>query len=157
MNAILYPSPIGPLVIGEEAGRITHIMFADHLPQEAQALETAVLFAAKEQLAEYFAGRRRVFELPLAPAGTAFQQAVWEALQTIPYGQVASYGDIARRIGNPKACRAVGGANNRNPISIVIPCHRVVGANGALVGYGGGLDKKQWLLNLEQQKEGESC
>ncbi len=90
-----------------------------------------------------------MFDLPLEPAGTEFQKSVWVALQAIPYGETRSYGDMARQIGNPKACRAVGMANNRNPISIVIPCHRVIGADGSLVGYGGGLDLKQKLLTLE--------
>ena len=98
------------------------------------------------------------FDLPLAPKGTAFQQSVWRALESIPYGEVRSYGDIARQIGNPKACRAIGGANNRNPIAIVIPCHRVIGADGRLVGYGGGLDKKEMLLSLERQvMEAKTC
>ena len=97
------------------------------------------------------AGRRREFQLPLAPKGTEFQQKVWKALLDIPYGETRSYGEIARAIGNPKASRAVGMANNRNPIAIIIPCHRVIGSTGKLVGYGGGLDKKEFLLNLERQ------
>ena len=102
------------------------------------------------QLKEYLAGRRQVFELPLKPEGTAFQKKVWNALLTVPYGETRSYGDIAVQIENPKAFRAVGMANNRNPIPIVIPCHRIIGAGGSLVGHGGGLDIKVKLLELEQ-------
>ena len=100
---------------------------------------------------EYLEGKRREFDLPLAPAGTEFMLRVWKALQDIPYGETRSYKDIATMAGNSKACRAVGMANNRNPISIFIPCHRVIGANGVLVGYGGGLDKKTFLLDLEKK------
>ncbi len=104
---------------------------------------------AKQQLSEYFTNKRQVFELPLEQNGTAFQNQVWQALLTIPYGQVASYADIAQRINNPKAVRAVGAANGKNPISIIVPCHRVIGANGTLTGYAGGLERKQWLLQHE--------
>ncbi len=105
---------------------------------------------AKQQLKEYFAGERRAFDLPLDIYGTDFQQAVWNALMTIPYGETRSYRDIADQVGSPKAVRAVGGANHQNPLSIIIPCHRVIGASGALVGYGGGLDCKRYLLKLEE-------
>ena len=107
---------------------------------------------AKTELTEYFAGQRKSFDLPLEPKGTAFQQSVWRALCEIPYGETVSYGQIAERIGNKKACRAVGMANNRNPIAIIIPCHRVIGAGGKLTGYAGGLDKKEFLLELEAQR-----
>ena len=103
------------------------------------------------QLEEYFSGKRSSFSLPMAPVGTQFMQDVWQALVTIPYGEVRSYRDIAKAIGNPKACRAVGMANNRNPLPIIIPCHRVIGANGKLVGYAGGLDCKEKLLALEKE------
>jgi len=103
------------------------------------------------QLQEYFAGRRTRFDLPLAPRGTAFQQAVWAQLLRIPFGATASYGDIARAIGKPAAVRAVGGANHRNPLSIVIPCHRVIGADGSLTGYGGEMHRKRALLALESR------
>lgn len=109
-----------------------------------------VLDAAQTQLAQYFDGARQRFDLPLAPSGTAFQKRVWQALREIPYGQTWSYGQLAARLGNAKAMRAVGAANGRNPISIVIPCHRVIGANGSLVGFGGGLPVKRQLLALEQ-------
>ena len=112
--------------------------------------ETDLLEKAGNQLIEYFQGKRKNFDLPLEPAGTEFQKKVWKALCTIPYGQTKSYGEIAAQIGNPKACRAVGGANNKNPIMIFIPCHRVIGADGSLVGFGGGLDAKKYMLNLEK-------
>ena len=109
-----------------------------------------VAFAA-EQLREYLRGERKMFDLPLAPEGTVFQKAVWSALQEIPYGQTRSYGEIAAQIGRPKACRAVGMANHCNPIPIFIPCHRVVGADGSLTGYAGGLECKRTLLDLERR------
>jgi methylated-DNA-[protein]-cysteine S-methyltransferase len=108
-----------------------------------------LLSEAFRQLEAYLAGKLTVFSLPLAPAGTPFQRSVWKVLETIPYGKTWSYKDVAVRVGNPKATRAVGMANNRNPISIVVPCHRVIGADGSLVGYGGGLERKAWLLGLE--------
>ncbi|HJO95532.1 MAG TPA: methylated-DNA--[protein]-cysteine S-methyltransferase [Victivallales bacterium] len=111
--------------------------------------DNEVLKDAVEQLEAYFDGSLEEFDLPLAPVGTPFQESVWGALTEIPYGKLASYKDIAEKIDNPKAARAIGGANNKNPISIIIPCHRVIGANGYLVGYGGGLSVKQYLLNLE--------
>ena len=104
---------------------------------------------ARRQLGEYFEGKRRSFDLSLAPRGTAFQHAVWKQLRAIPYGETISYGTLARRVGNPRAARAVGHANGRNPIAIVIPCHRVIGADGGLVGYAGGLPMKRWLLEHE--------
>ncbi len=115
--------------------------------------ETPCLREAHDQLVEYFAGKRREFTIPLRPTGTDFQQRVWQALQTIPYGETRSYGQIAAQIGSPKASRAVGSANHYNPIAIMIPCHRVIGAGGSMVGYGGGLDIKEYLL----QREGVLC
>ena len=112
----------------------------------------AVLDAAAQQLAEYFAGQRQAFDLPLEPTGTAFQKRVWTALTAIPYGETRSYANLARAIDNPAACRAVGAANGRNPISIVVPCHRVIGASGSLTGFGGGLNAKRVLLDHEAQK-----
>lgn len=157
MDQMIYQSPIGTVVIVEENAAITAIRFLEEGAAPAMYTETPLLKRASQQLAEYFAGQRVSFDLPLAPQGTPFQLSVWAALQTIPYGAVCSYGDIARQIGNAKAYRAVGNANNRNPIAIVIPCHRVIGANGKLVGYGGGLDKKEMLLALEQQAGGHIC
>lgn len=117
--------------------------------------EPAVFSGVVEQLEAYFAGERTTFDVPLAPRGTPFQQRVWTQLRTIGYGQTRSYRDVAEAIGAPKAMRAVGLANGRNPISIVVPCHRVVGANGTLTGYGGGLHNKQLLLELEQRVAGQ--
>ena len=116
--------------------------------QERRALPAA-LDAAKRQLAEYFGGDRRDFDLPLAPGGTAFQLRVWKELRRISYGETISYGELARRIGKPTASRAVGAANGRNPLAIVVPCHRVIGADGTLTGYGGGISRKEWLLRHE--------
>lgn len=112
--------------------------------------ETDLLKKAGDQLIEYFQGKRKVFDLPLKPAGTEFQKKVWKALCSIPYGQTRSYGEIAAQIGNPKACRAIGGANNKNPVMIFIPCHRVIGADGSLVGFGGGPYAKKYMLDLEK-------
>lgn len=118
------------------------------MPEKDDA--SPLLGQAADQLREYFAGQRKTFDLPLAPQGTAFQKAVWKALLEIPYGQTCTYGDIARRIGNPRAARAVGMANHCNPLMIVVPCHRVVGSGGALTGYACGLDIKKFLLELEK-------
>ena len=115
-------------------------------PQE----ETPLIQTARQQLEEYFAGKRRRFTLPLAPKGTAFAQKVWRALQDIPYGETRSYLQIAQAVGNPRACRAVGMANHRNPIMVIIPCHRVIGSDGSLTGYAGGLEMKRYLLQLEK-------
>ena len=147
-----YNSLLGPIGIAETDGKLTHLYFSyEGFPEEEHIRkETPILAQAGKQLAEYFAGTRREFDLPLSPKGTEFQQRVWKALLEIPYGETRSYQETAIAAGNGKACRAVGMANNRNPISIIIPCHRVIGANGDLVGYGGGLDKKIWLLALEK-------
>ena len=140
-------SPLGMIVLTEENGALTALDFV----QDGQAFsdDSPVLRAAIWQLEEYFAGKRRAFDLPLAPKGTAFQQACWAELRKIPYGQTISYGTEAARLGKPKACRAVGGANGRNPIPIIIPCHRVIAGDGSLGGYSGGLDIKRALLAIE--------
>ena len=154
MPTYLCPSPIGPLMLEEEHGALTAVRFNPGLPRDAASFSlpsTPLLRQAVEELREYFAGQRREFTVPLAPKGTPFQQKVWAALQTIPYGERRSYKDVAAMVGNEKACRAVGMANNRNPLPIFIPCHRVVGANGNLVGYAGGLDVKTYLLELEKE------
>ena len=148
-----YDTPVGKLIIGEKNGSITRITWTQ-LPKTYLQEETELILNCKNQLEEYFRGKRKTFDLPLAPKGTEFQQKVWLALREIPYGEVRSYKDIAEKVGNPKAARAVGMANNRNPIAIIIPCHRVVGANGKLVGYAGGMEQKEKLLQLE--KNGES-
>lgn len=142
---------LGPILIAEEAGKI--IMLSTHpqfMPAKEDRQETSLIKEAFRQLEEYFAGKRRDFDLPLAPKGTPFQQKVWQALQTIPYGETRTYKQIAEQIGNPLGCRAVGMANNKNPIGIIIPCHRVIGVNGKLVGYAGGLPLKSRLLELEK-------
>ncbi len=144
-------SPLGALLLLSDGESLTGL-FMNRLkvPQGSQeAPEAAPFPLVREQLAEYFKGGRTSFDLPLAPRGTPFQQTVWRALCDIPYGATISYGELARRIGSPKACRAVGLANGQNPLSIVVPCHRVVGANGKLTGYGGGLPNKKALLTLE--------
>lgn len=152
-NVFYYETRLGTIGIAETNDKITHLFFDGEKfsEKEHERKETPVLAEAGRQLGEYFDGRRREFDLPLAPEGTEFMLRVWKALQDIPYGETRSYKEIAAMTGNSKACRAVGLANNRNPISIFIPCHRVIGANGDLVGYGGGLDKKTFLLDLERQ------
>lgn len=149
-SAYSYQTPIGEIGIVENGIAITNVYFnKETAPQNTSIEETALLKEAGRQLQDYLAGKRRLFDLPLAPDGTEFQQRVWEALQQIPCGETRSYGEIAKYIGLPKAARAVGLANNKNPIMIFIPCHRVVGANGKLVGYAGGLTVKEYLLKLE--------
>ena len=145
-------SPLGKLTLAEEEGKLTHLLFGEQCLAGVMG-ENDFLLSVKKQLDEYFAGERKFFEIPVAPQGTDFQKKVWAALQQVKYGHTASYGQIAKMIGNPGACRAVGGANNKNPISIVIPCHRIVGADGSLTGYGGGMDKKVFLLQLEKQNK----
>lgn len=145
-----YNSPLGKLYLEEQDRFVTQVSFQDQVESEAINRETALLTKLSAELNEYFQGKRLKFDLPLSPEGTPFQQKVWQALTKIPYGQTVCYQQIASAVGNPKSCRAVGMANNHNPISILIPCHRVIGKNGSLVGYGGGLDKKERLLNLER-------
>jgi len=150
-NIFFYNTAIGKIGIVESDNKITHVYFDKEIEVKDVVLkETPLLKEAGKQMQEYFEGKRKTFDLPLAPIGTEFQQSVWKALQTIPYGETRSYGEIAKNIGNPKAARAIGMANNKNPISIFIPCHRVIGSNGKLVGYGGGLHIKDHLLNLEK-------
>ena len=151
-SLLLAPTIIGRLGIVEEDRQLTNVYFEDDdLPPDLVIRETELLITARQQLLAYFSGQCTVFTLPLAPTGTEFQKRVWQALCRIPYGETVSYKEIARRIGNEKAVRAVGGANHRNPLPIFIPCHRVIGANGALVGYGGGLKIKETLLALEKE------
>lgn len=151
MHKIRMETPVGGLWIVADDQAILHVTFEDpvfagHAPQE----HTPVLDRCVAQLEEYFQGTRTQFDVPLAIHGTPFQKKVYKQLLTIPYGKRRSYKDIAVAIDNPKGVRAVGGANNKNPISILVPCHRVVGIDGSLVGYGGGLDIKKWLLDHEQ-------
>ncbi|MBP0050128.1 methylated-DNA--[protein]-cysteine S-methyltransferase [Marinobacterium sp. AK62] len=146
---VLMDTPVGPLTLQADNEGICRVDFGLRAEPTGVTAPTALLQACVDQLQAYFAGALTTFDLPLNPVGTPFQGEVWTALQQIPHGEVRSYGDIARAIERPQAFRAVGLANNRNPISIIIPCHRVVGSNGELTGYGGGLDIKIRLLELE--------
>jgi methylated-DNA-[protein]-cysteine S-methyltransferase len=149
-------SPIGTLLLAADANGLQQILFSTDgrpaRPNPAWEEDATALAEVVRQLKAYFAGELETFELSLAPQGTPFQQKVWGELCKIPYGETISYGELARRIGNPNASRAVGLANGSNPISIVIPCHRVIGANGKLTGYGGGLPIKEKLLALEKRQ-----
>lgn len=175
---LIVPSPVGALLLREEAGFLAEVAFlspsfspetpfeqelaaarldaptlADAVltPETLDSPETPpILRRAAAQLAEYFAGTRTRFDLPLAPVGTDFRRRVWDATAAIPFGETATYGEIARKIGVPNGSRAVGGALNRNPLAIVVPCHRVVGSSGKLTGYDGGVDRKAFLLTLER-------
>ena len=143
------PSLIGALTLTHDGEALTGLRIGASPIASSWRRDAAPFAEVLAQLEQYWARERTAFDLPLAPKGTAFQLRVWEALRAIPYGQTASYGEIARRIGRPAACRAVGGANNRNPIPVIVPCHRVIGSSGKLVGYGSGLGCKQTLLDLE--------
>ena len=145
MNKLCFESPLGMLTIAEENGALVSL----RLGSEDYCGETPLLLEAKEQLLEYFAGKRKAFDLPLRADGTDFQKRVWDAMAHIPYGETRSYSQIAAQIGSPRACRAVGMACKCNPIAIILPCHRVVGAKGAPVGYAYGLSAKKYLLDLE--------
>lgn len=167
---LLIDTPVGELLLTASPTALTRLLFpradgshdlhaswrdgshADTAQAETAHADPAVaiLHAVRTQLAEYFAGTREAFDVPLEPVGTPFQRSVWLALRAIPFGSTISYGTLANRIENPRAVRAVGLANGRNPISILVPCHRVIGASGALTGYGGGLDRKRFLLQLER-------
>lgn len=154
-------SPVGPLRFYATDGGLTAIYLENHkgapVLSATEREDHPVLLAARRQLEEYFAGARRSFDLPLAPVGTPFQQTVWKALREIPLGATWSYGDLARHIGRAGAARAVGAANGRNPLSIVVPCHRVVGTDGTLTGYAGGVPVKRWLLEHEQRLRASSA
>jgi methylated-DNA-[protein]-cysteine S-methyltransferase len=126
---------------------------AKYLRPSAPLGKSTVLARAEKQLAEYFASKRSTFDLPLSPDGTDFQRRVWRALETIPFGETWSYGELAKKIGNPTASRAVGAANGQNPLWIIVPCHRVIGADGSLTGYAGGMTAKKWLLAHEQRQQ----
>jgi methylated-DNA-[protein]-cysteine S-methyltransferase len=157
-------SPVGPLTLVAADGVLAGLYMTEqrHLPpaevlgEPAEDLDGQPFAAAASQLRQYFGGERTEFDLELALDGTAFQQRVWTALRNIPYGQTISYGQLADRIGQPSASRAVGLANGKNPISIIVPCHRVVGADGSLTGYGGGIDRKRYLLAHEQRMSGQT-
>lgn len=155
-----FQSPVGLLRIKAEMGAVTELDMAEkqdveYAPGEWKILEgdreEHLLKQTIQQLQEYFAGQRRDFTIPIRTNGTPFREKVWEALRTIPYGETRSYGQIAAQVGKPKASRAVGGANHHNPVMILTPCHRVIGADGSLTGFGGGLDVKEKLLQLEKE------
>ena len=149
-------SPVGLLTLAGQGDCLTNLVIegAAHLPtgRERWVEDTAAFPDVVAQLHDYFAGKRTGFDVAPCPAGTSFQKRVWDVLSEIPYGETATYGEIARRIGQPGAARAVGLANGRNPIAVIVPCHRVIGANGALTGYAGGLQAKRALLDLEQAR-----
>ncbi|HEV7922314.1 MAG TPA: methylated-DNA--[protein]-cysteine S-methyltransferase [Thermoanaerobaculia bacterium] len=154
MRFSIYQAPFGPLVLAaDETGALAEIRFRGDPPDSWEPDPSALRFAA-EQLDAFFAGRSQKFDLPLAPRGTTFQLSVWNALREIPYAETTSYGELARLLGRPAASRAVGAANGANPIPIVIPCHRVIGANRSLTGFGGGLPVKRWLLDHEARVAG---
>ena len=154
----IIPSPVGDLLLVANETHLTGVRFAPHPTDMAArgwsrtpagSSADTILRRTREQLDEYFAGDITTFDLPLGPNGTPFQLQVWEALRGIPFGETISYGELARRLGDPKAMRAVGAANGRNPIPIIVPCHRVIGADGSMTGFGGGIDRKRWLLSHE--------
>lgn len=151
-------SPVGPLTLVDEGGVLAGLYMHEqrHLPSSAALgdRDDTVQPALREQLTAYFAGQLREFDVPLAAAGTPFQQAVWSALRRVPYGTTCTYGELAAAIGRPTAVRAVGAANGRNPVCLVVPCHRVVGSTGALTGYAGGTERKAFLLDLERAAAG---
>lgn len=151
MAIYYYNTIIGKIGIEEENENIIAVHFGE-IKDKKEIRETKLIKEASIQLFEYLEGKRKEFDLPLNPIGTDFMRNVWKALTSIPYGTTASYEDIAKKVNSPKACRAVGLANNKNPIPIFIPCHRVIGKNGKLVGYGGGLDIKEKLLDIEHIK-----
>ncbi len=156
-----YKSPVGTLILHETAGAVSAILFANSQKGEKvqekdivfEAPSTMVLIKCFEQLDEYFAGKRKVFDLPLSQQGTEFQKSVWNKLLDIPFGRTISYKELSKRIGNIKAIRAVGTTNGNNSICIIVPCHRVIGSNGDLTGYGGDLWRKKWLLDHESSIE----
>lgn len=154
ISTISIHSPLGKLRLYGTADELVGIYLPVQVAPDAARRTTRVLDATAAQLAEYFAGKRRTFELPIAARGTGFQQIVWQALARIPYGVTLSYGELAKTIGRPSASRAVGAANGKNPISIVVPCHRVIASTGELTGYAGGMAAKEWLLEHERALRG---
>jgi len=146
-----YNSPVGYLRLTAEGPQLIGLDFSDEIHKN-QEVTGEIMRNTIQQLDEYFAGKRRIFEIPIRLIGTEFQKKVWNQLIRIGFGEMVSYKDIAEQIGNPKAVRAVGFANGRNPISIIVPCHRVIGSNGKMVGYGGGVWRKEWLLSHEKKE-----
>jgi methylated-DNA-[protein]-cysteine S-methyltransferase len=151
LSLMMFDAPFGRLALCARGDQLVCLNLPNHPVPDGRVEKTPVLAATAAQLREYFAGTRTTFDLPLAPEGTPFQKLVWDQLLEIPYGVTRSYGEVARAIGRPAASRAVGAANGKNPIAIIIPCHRVIGADGTLTGYGGGMPTKQWLLEHEQR------
>ena len=152
----MVPSPIGPLTLVQEDGELVHLVMSPPTGLDPDVLgerSDAGFDSVVRQLGEYFAGERTTFDLPLRPAGSDFELAVWAQLRQIPYGETRSYGYVARAVGEPGGAQAVGAANGRNPLAIVVPCHRVIGADGSLIGFGGGLPRKRFLLDLEQRAD----
>jgi methylated-DNA-[protein]-cysteine S-methyltransferase len=152
MISTVHDSPVGPLTLASDGAALTQLEFEDPrhpLPAHPRG-DDRVLGRARRELDAYFAGKLRAFSVPVAPKGTPFQQRVWAELLKIPYGVTRSYGALAAALGKPNASRAVGLANGRNPVAIIVPCHRVIGADGSLTGYGGGMPRKKFLLELEQ-------
>lgn len=152
MNVQLHDSPVGPLTLVSDEGQLIGCHFANATPRlepTSPRVKDALLDETRRQLDAWFAKKRQTFDLPLDPRGTEFRRKVWAALRTIPFGVTLSYGELARRVGDVKAVRAVGGANGANPIPIIIPCHRVIGADGSLTGFGGGVERKRFLLEHE--------
>lgn len=147
----MFESPVGPLALAAQEGVLVRLYLPNTPTPRLMPHKTPLMEEAEKQLLEYFRGERQAFDLPLAPEGTTFQKKVWQALKEIPYGQTRSYGEIARQVGCPKGFRAVGMANHRNPLPILIPCHRVVGSKGTLTGYAGGVELKRQLLELEKK------
>ena len=153
-SAFCFQTKLGKVVIVENGTAVVQLYFGERISEDSRVEQTPLLKRAHQELAEYLSGQRKSFDLPLAPQGTDFQKKVWAALQNIPYGKKCSYKDIAIAVGNEKASRAVGGANHHNRIAILIPCHRVIGSNGNLTGYAGGVDLKEKLLELESRYDG---
>jgi methylated-DNA-[protein]-cysteine S-methyltransferase len=151
-------SPLGRMFVQGDGEFVMGLFMPQHKgwsgPDESWRQSDATFAVVREQLGEYFAGERREFDVPIKLAGTPFQQRVWQELVRIPFGTTITYGELAERVGKPEASRAVGNANGRNPISILVPCHRVIGSNGKLTGYAGGVDKKKWLLGWERRVMG---
>lgn len=148
-----YKTEIGLIGIAEEDGYISDMVFGSDGPEGAEKGETRLIRMAFDQIEEYLSGKRKVFDLPLMIEGTKFQEKVWNELLKIPYGETRTYGQVAEAVGKPKAVRAIGAANNRNTLPIIIPCHRVVGAKGSLTGYSGGLEAKRKLLEIEEKNK----
>ncbi len=156
IHTVHYASPLGVLQLQEEDGKLTSVLFTnDSAVEETEPTSSAVLHETIQQLDEYFSGRRKTFDLPLNPSGTGFQQKVWQQLLQIPFAETITYLHMAKRLGNVKSIRAAASANGKNPLAIIIPCHRVVGADGKLTGYAGGLQRKQWLLEHEANTAGK--